>query len=443
MRNLKHNYWFKSGFFTIGQRLSVPLFGVGSFLILIRTLTEEEMGAWALFLNIITIFEVARNGLVKGAIIRYFNGFKEEQETIKASAFVVNALYTVISTALLMAFASYIASWLNTPSLQNMLYLYSFSALVMLPFSHFEYIQQSNMNFKGVFYSYFAKQGIFFLLVFICPFYDTNFLDPIFLVLFQTLAILIATLISLKFTLPFLNKSFNISKKWIRKLWNFGKYGFYTNLSNSGLTSTDHFLIGGIVSTASVAIYNASARITNIFIIPSVAIADILYPKSVAAQTEKGVEEVKDLYEKAVGATLVPMIPLLILIALIPEFIIKILAGAKYVEAAPILQVAILGILILPFLKQFGTIMNTLDKPHYNFYFVIILAIVNLASNFIFIHEYGIIGAAYGTLLSYFIGFIISQIILKRLINSSVLKVFQNTLYFYKKASQIIKSKVN
>lgn len=443
MRNLKHNYWFKSGFFTIGQRLSVPFFGVGSFLILIRTLSEEEMGAWALFLNIITIFEVARNGLIKGAIIRYFNGFREEQESIKASSFVVNTIYTVLSTGLLLLIANHTATWLNTPALENMLYLYSINALLMLPFSHFEYVQQSNMNFKGVFYSYFAKQGIFFLLVLVWSFFVSDILNPWFLVLFQSLAILLATIISLRFTLPFLNKSFKVSKKWVSKLWDFGKYGFYTNLSNSGLTSTDHFLIGGIVSTASVAIYNASARITNIFILPSVAIADILYPKSVAALTENGTEEVKDLYEKAVGATLVPMLPVMIIIFLFPEPLINILAGEKYIEAAPILQIAILGILILPFLKQFGTIMNTIDKPHYNFYFVLTLAILNLLSNYLLIHQFGIIGAAYGTFFSYFIGFIMSQLILKKLINSSILTVFKNTLFFYRKAFQIIKSKIN
>ncbi|MDX1373513.1 MAG: oligosaccharide flippase family protein, partial [Nitrososphaeraceae archaeon] len=250
-------------------------------------------------------------------------------------------------------------------------------------------------------------------------------------------------LISLKYTLPYLNRTFIISKLWVKRLWHFGKYGFYTNLSNSGLTSTDHFLIGGLVSTASVAIYNASARITNIFIIPSVAIADILYPKSVAAQTEKGTSEVRDLYEKAVGATLVPMIPVMVVISLFPELFIELLAGEKYLEAASILRVAILGILILPFLKQFGTIMNTIDKPHYNFYFVLLLAITNLGSNYIFITKFGIIGAAYGTLTSYFVGFIASQIILKKLIGASIFKVLKNTLYFYRKAIEIVKSKLH
>ena len=442
MRNLRHNYWFKSGFFTIGQRLSVPLFGVGTFLILIRSLSEEEMGAWALFLNIITVFEVARNGLVKGAIIRYFNGFKEEQEKIKAASFVINTIYTVASTALLVGFAHLISQWLNTSSLIEMLYLYSISALIMLPFSHFEYVQQSNMNFKGVFYSYFAKQGLFFLIIFICAFFFEETLNPWNLVLFQSIALLFATFISYKYTAQYLSKTMDISKEWVKKLWNFGKFGFYTNLSNSGLTSTDHFLIGGLVSTASVAIYNASARITNIFIIPSVAIADILYPKSVQAQNETGTDGVRDLYEKAVGATLVPMIPVLLFISVFPELIINILAGSKYLEAVPILQVAIFGILLLPFLKQFGTVMNTIDKPHYNFYFVISLAITNLASNYFFITKLGIIGAAYGTLFSYAIGCIASQMILKKLINASFLNVIRNMVQFYLKAFQIIKSKI-
>lgn len=439
MRNLKNNYWVKSGFFTISQRLSVPLFGVGSFLLIIRTLSEDEMGAWALFLNVITALEVARNGLIKGAFVKFFNSEDiKEHEAIKSSSLLINTIYTVSTTALLLIFAPWLSDVLNTPILTEMFYLYSISALLMIPFSHFEYVQQSNMDFQGVFYSYLTKQGLFFLIIFSAIIFFNVNIRPNHLVLIQTAGIFIGTLISLKFTKKYLNNSFKVSKIWVKKQWSFGKYGFYTNVSNSGLTTTDHLLIGGIVSTASVAIYNAAARITNIFIIPSVAIADILYPKSVSAQAKEGNEAVKLLYEKAVGATLVPMIPVMLAIWIFPELIINILAGPKYLDAVNVLRISISGIILLPFLKQFGTIMNTLEKPHYNFYFVFLLSIVNLVSNFFLIKALGIIGAAYATLLSYFLGFIGSQIILKKMINTSISGIVLFTIQFYKKLFNLV-----
>lgn len=444
MRNIRHNYWIKSGFFTIAQRLSVPLFGVGSFLILIRSLSEEQMGVWALFLNVVTTLEVARNGLIKGAIVKYMNSSKEEdKEAIKSTSFIINAIYTTISTLLLLVGANWIASGLNTPQLSSMFYIYGISAMLMLPFSHFEYIQQANMSFKGIFYSYFTKQGIFFILIAGLILLFKFDLSPHQLVLIQTIGIFGGSIISFAFSKKFLSQKLTLSKEWLSRQWKFGRFGFFTNVSNSGLTTTDHLLIGGMVSTASVGVYNASARITNIFIIPSVAIADILYPKSVEAQAKSGKKEVQTLYEKAVGATLVPLVPVVIFMWFFPDVVIRILAGEKYLDAVPILQVAITGILILPFLKQFGTIMNTVEKPHYNFYFVLSLSLINLISNFLFISTFGVIGGAYGTLLSYFIGFIASQIILNRMIDSSISGVLKFTGFFYKKAFQLATTKLS
>ncbi|MGJ3234269.1 oligosaccharide flippase family protein [Marivirga sp.] len=423
----------KSGFFTISQRLSVPLFGVGSFLIIIRSLSEYEMGAWALFLNMVTTLEVARNGLIKGAIVRFYNSEEKSQhESIRASSLLINTIYTIITTSLLIIFASTIANALNTPLLTDMLYLYTISAIFMIPFSHFEYIQQSNMNFKGVFYGYLTKQGLFFLTILTTIILLDINVNPRHLVVAQAFGILIGTIISFKFARKYLSMTLKIKKEWVKKQWSFGKYGFLTNVSNSGLTTTDHLLIGGIVSTASVAVYNAASRITNIFIIPSVAIADILYPKSVDAQSKSGNDAVRILYEKAVGATLVPMIPVILIIWAFPELIIEILAGSKYLDSINVLKVAILSIVLLPFMKQFGTMMNTLEKPHFNFYFVLSLSIFNLLMNYLFISNIGILGAAYATLLSYFIGFIASQIILKRMINSSIKRIVFNTFLFYK-----------
>nr|WKN35503.1 flippase [Tunicatimonas sp. TK19036] len=440
MQKLKNNYWVTSAFFTIAQRLSVPLFGVGSFLILIRTLDEQEMGSWVLFLNITTIIEVVRNGLVKGATVKFINSASEkDHNAIKSASLVINIIYTVATLGILLVGAKAISTFLNTPQLVTMFYYYSISAAIFIPFSHLEFIQQSNMRFNGIFYSYFSKQGIFFILIVVGVLFFPDTLNVADLVLLQAAGLLIGTIVAYMTSRTLLTHTFEVSKTWITDLWQFGKYGLYTNFSNSILTTTDQLLLGNIVSTASVAIYNAALRITNIFIIPSVAVADILYPKSVKAHESQGTQEVKNLYEKAVGANLVPIIPMLLVILIFPELIIRLLAGERYIEAVSVLRVSILGILVLPFLKQFGTVMNAIDKPQYNFYFVLALSCFNLIGNYLFITKMGIIGAAYATLLTYIIGFIACQIILKQLVASTLMGVISRMLVFYRSAFLMIR----
>jgi len=55
LQKIKENYWLRSAFYTVGQRGSMMIFGLGGFMILIRLLSKEDSGVYALFISIITI----------------------------------------------------------------------------------------------------------------------------------------------------------------------------------------------------------------------------------------------------------------------------------------------------------------------------------------------------------------------------------------------------
>jgi O-antigen/teichoic acid export membrane protein len=65
------SYWIRSAFYTILQRFSLTFFGLINFIILVRVLTTAEMGTWALFLTVTSVFEVTKSGLLKNAHIKY------------------------------------------------------------------------------------------------------------------------------------------------------------------------------------------------------------------------------------------------------------------------------------------------------------------------------------------------------------------------------------
>jgi O-antigen/teichoic acid export membrane protein len=125
--------------------------------------------------------------------------------------------------------------------------------------------------------------------------------------------------------------------------------------------------------------------------------------------------------------------------------IIQIIAGEAYLESVPILQITLLYGLLLPYLKQLGTILNVMNKPHIGFYLMLFIFVFNLAINYIFISDFGIIGAAYGTLISYAVSIIINQQILKKELNVSFVNTFRYYLAAHKelfnKGRQYLKRK--
>jgi Na+-driven multidrug efflux pump len=67
---------------------------------------------------------------------------------------------------------------------------------------------------------------------------------------------------------------------------------------------------------------------------------------------------------------------------------------------------------------------------------------MNVIFNYVFLSMFGLIGSAYGTLLSYCVVFILNQIILYRMYNINTLKVFEGIFEWYRVGWSIITTKL-
>jgi O-antigen/teichoic acid export membrane protein len=118
------------------------------------------------------------------------------------------------------------------------------------------------------------------------------------------------------------------------------------------------------------------------------------------------------MYERTVGAILVFSIPALLVLILFPTLILHFLAGGKFMMAAPVLRITAFFGFTLPFLKQFGTIMDATGHPDTNFRVMFLALCIDIVANLLGVHFLGVIGAAIGTATTYFIIFIVIQTIL-------------------------------
>jgi O-antigen/teichoic acid export membrane protein len=303
--------------------------------------------------------------------------------------------------------------------------------ILLIPFLHYEFIQQAKANFHYVFYSYAIRQGVFFLCILLGILVFEN-LTLKQLVYFQIFSLLV----SLPFAHYYAKKLLGFTKiknfKLVMELWRYGKYVLGTNISSLIYRNTDHFMLASMVSSTAVAYCNVAVRVSNLVDLPSTVAAEALFPKSAEASTKINKDEqLKNLYEKTVGMTLSLVIPISIIILVFPNLIITLLAGEAYIKSASILQVTILYGLLLPFARQFGTLMDSIGRPHQNFYLVFSMAILNFCFNYLFITYYGDIGAAYGTLVTYLFGFVTCQIILKKTLGITMKNIIVNIFHSY------------
>ena len=441
---LKNNKSIKPGFYNGLQKVMAPVFGVLSTMLLAhKALTKPEMGVWSLFLIVTSVVELFRQGLVKTSLIKYLNYSKaEEHNAVMSAAFFLNAVITLLLCTLLFFCSHQIAALVNAPLLEPMLYIFIIGMLFLIFFSHFEWIMYGKSLFKSLFYTYLVRQGITLLAIFI---YYLNYgtLSLKMLVIIYSGGILFGAISGFTFVKRFLIIRYVQSAVWVKKLWHFGKYVFGSNVSTLIFRNADQFMVSNILSnTAYVASQSISLRIVNLADIPSQVMSDIVFPKSSNPELSGKPGMIKYYYEKAVGATLCFIVPIVLFILLFPKAILFILAGEKYYDAIPYLRLVSFSTIFLSFLKQWGVIIDSTGRPQLNFLTTTIIAMMEIFLCYFFIHSFGFLGAAYALLSTHLIGFVITQTLLKKYFNISFINCFKYAIDYYPQIFQLVSQKI-
>ena len=414
------------------NKVSVVLFAFINFYILIRILSKDDFGGWVLFISIASLMEPIKRGFVRNPLIRFLAISPDQALSIQTASLLLNLATGLLQMLFLYLCAIYLSDFWNLPQLRSLFMIYIATTAVLIPINHFDIVQQARMQFKGPFYSNFIRHlGLFIFILVVFALDYPVYLDH--LAYAQLAAIFISGFVSFKYAKPYLRLSKEIDWKWFRDLRSYGFFTFGTNVSSMITKSTDSWMLGRMISPIAVTMFNPAIRISNLVEVPTETLSSIFFPKLSQRLAEEGPKSAKYLYEKAVGTITAFMIPLVIFVIVLADPIVRFIAGPGFEETVPILQVTMLYGLIIPFNRFMGVTLDAIGKAKTNFLFVLRNAIFNVFSNYFFISYFGIIGAAYGTLLTYVLALILNQIYLHNLLDIRMTNIFKHMLESYLK----------
>lgn len=418
------------------ERFGVVALSLGGVMILARYWDQDTFGTWVVFLAITNIIEVSRMGLLMNGLIKYLTDKPKEAGVITTASLTMNIALTGIVSVLLLGLA-YLTAWLmSEPVLIPMLLFYILTTIALIPFFQFNFIQQANLDFRGFSFSNIMKQGVLF--AFIAYMYFTGGEIPLMsLVVVQLVAAILASLTSYAFGKKYLSFSKTIDWSWVKRLYDYGKFAFGTNLSTMLYKSIDKLMLGAMLGTSFSGIYENAIKVNQMAEIPTQSIANLLFPQS-ARKANEGKAGVKLLYEKAVGAILAVLIPSILFVLIFADWIVFFLFGEKYEESGNLLRITILYGLFIPYAVQFGTVIDSMGEPKVNFKFTLLSMALNVIFNLTFIYWLGLYGAAYGTLLTYIVTFLLMQNLLRKKLNVNALTPIKYAFDFYKKTGKVL-----
>lgn len=434
--------WLGPGLFSLAQRLTQVFFGIASLFLLTRLWDRDTFGTWAFYISITAILEVGRNGLVENATIKAINEHGDEAyPSILRASSVLNALLSILILVLMLPWGPFAAWFWETPILRELFWLYIVTLIGNLFYSQSNFIQQAKLDFKGLFITTLVRQASFFAGVTHYWFSGTK-PDLIYLALWFGLTTCLAGGVGYFMCLKYLRFSPKTDWSRVQELLHYGKFVFATNISAMLFTSIDQMQLGKMLNMGALALYNAATRFNNLIDVPITTMAQIMFPHSVRKFSEEGKDGVRNVYERSVGITLGLVLPAVAFVLLVPGWLLWLVAGEQYVEAAPLLQVSICFSLFQPFIRQFGTILDATGHPHQNFYVVVATTLLNALMAWIMINWLGTIGAPLGTLTTLFITFIITFSIMRNRFGVRIAKVLHFSWHFYLDLFHLVKQKL-
>ncbi len=431
MNHSSSNYWLKSGSYTLMLNIQQLLFGFGSFYLLVRMLDKHHFGIWTLFVATTSIFEMARAGLIQYALIKFLSeSADEERPKIISASFVLSGILMCICIVVSLSIAGYLSRLWHYPGLVQMFIFFNVVYFLQSVLTQFQWIEQARLSFQGILLTTIIRQGGFFLFVFITFLLHAN-ISLLDLLYVQAICTALGAFMEYFYIRDYLRFSFHLHLDWIRKLFGYGKFVFGTHMSAVLSGSINQVMLGTMLSPAAAGTYNVAIRIMNLTDIPTNALGAIVFPQSAKRFAKQGVDAGKYLYEKSVGTIVALLIPLIIFVFLFPSFVVRIVAGSHYGDAAPLVRFVILTCLFSPFDRFFGVILDSIGRAKLNFIIIFILISFTGVLNYILIGRFGIMGCVYGILTIDIFIFIIRQIILYKILNVNPLSPFKYAWRFY------------
>ncbi len=166
------------------NRFSLIIFGFVGYMLLAKKVfpTPAEMGVWSLFLSIISLTEVIKQGLLRNPMIKFLSepAYQDQKNKVQSSSLITNIIFTLIIVTLILCFGAVFSTFLKSPQLYPLIMWGTILLLLLIPFNHFEVLLQANFKFKHIFIGYLLRQGVFvssiiFLLLFFQKFHHAGY----------------------------------------------------------------------------------------------------------------------------------------------------------------------------------------------------------------------------------------------------------------------------
>ena len=336
------------------------------------------------------------------AVIRYYSKYtkKSDRDGLLTISILIPLIIVLLFIPVFMAYYNEIRQYLfqSDQSLSKYAYVILFIAVST---SFFEvFYSWLRVKLKSVFGNFLKELYPRLLIALLLISYSLGLLNfesfILYLIYGYYLRLLIVIVYSFYINKPKLNLNF---KKDFYEIFKYCLLIFLSGAASSIILDIDKSMLSSILTVENVAYYSVAVFIAAVIEIPGRAMFQILSPVVASAINKNQMKKLEDLLKKSsTNLVLVASLFFLLINLNIDDFY-EMLNQDGYSIGIPIVIIVSLGKLYSMSIGCINNIISNSKYYYYTFWFSLFSSVLAVALNIYLITEFGIIGAAYATLI--------------------------------------------
>lgn len=186
-----------------------------------------------------------------------------------------------------------------------------------------------------------------------------------------------------------------------RSLINYGKFMLLYSVGGYVYNWIDILIIGFFLTKVHVGAYEVAWRVTSIILLLTWSITKVMFPQVSKWASDGSTDKIRVLVRQTISASLFLVIPAFVGALLLSREILGLVFGTEFELAALVLVILAGEKIVQAFYSIFSITLQAVNRPDLSAISEILTIFLNITLNIVLVLEFGIVGAAIATLLSF------------------------------------------
>ena len=388
-------------------KIGTIVLSLATLMILTRTLTTEDMGKYSIFLMIVNIAVLLGLNWSDSSIVRHGREELVSHKKINQSFWARMYLFTPILIFFVLVFSIFKKKLTEYMGIETNLMFLVIGVFVLTGILNLiEYIYQSVDQVKKSSFVLFY-QRLFYVLALLLLFFKIMPATMANILILINISFVLAIILNLTFFDFRLILPYHLNIQYVKRIWSFswpqfiGFFGLYA-INYVDIYVIKKYMTLADVGTYSIA-YNGFTMLSGILLLQY----RLFFPLMVEYRTQRKFHLIRKYLQK-MTSFLVLWVIIVLVGFFLSDYIIPLIFSESYVGAIPAFKILLISSIFFFLSTYLLPIVNAFDFILYSQIFNLIKCAVNIIADFVLVPKMGIIGAAYGTMLSYIVGCVLT-----------------------------------